>query len=188
MTIDDTPAIMLEIMTEELDAKLRALTPRQVQAIWKIIEAGHYVETPIIPRNLIHGPAPVCSAETFYSRGKWSETQQKWTRMQGWRWQPAFMDALNLAKRLASLKYTSDQLTKARQFSDEALDNAVGILRHMIDVATDQAIAEDGKYNKDRVPAAALVFKYAGLDRGDALDSPADSAEADWWRAMEDDE
>lgn len=185
--MDDTPAVILEIMTEELDAKLRALTARQVQAIWQIIEAGHFVETPIITRKLIYGPAPICTADTFYARGKWSDKQHKWTKPPGWRWQPAFMDALNLAKRLASIKYTSDQLTKARQVSDKALDGAPTVMQHMIDIATDQAIGEDGKYDPRSVPAAALVFKYAGLDRADALDSPVDSAEADWWRAMEDD-
>lgn len=78
-----------EIMTPELRAMLQELTPLQHEAIARIIEAGHYAQTPAIPGRMMKGRDRVCAAVTFYAPRT------------GWKRQPQFMDALALAKRLA---------------------------------------------------------------------------------------
>ena len=134
----------------------------------------------------------------MYRAGKWDEEKQRWRISPGWSRQPAFMEALNLAKRLA-LRYNVDEEfiairqanRRARLSSPDIMTELVRIARNLPasipSVPSTESIPSTPTdiAPRDQIAAAALVLKHAALDA--IPDDDADNPEADWWKAAEDD-
>lgn len=192
------PDDLTHLQTDELVAKLARLTQRQVDGIARIIAAGYHTEAIVCPRALTEGDDRICDGSMMYRAGKWDEEKQRWRISPGWSRQPAFMEALNLAKRLA-LRYNVDEEfiairqanRRARLSSPDIMTELVRIARNLPasipSVPSTESIPSTPTdiAPRDQIAAAALVLKHAALDA--IPDDDADNPEADWWKAAEDD-
>ena len=192
------PEEMLPILTDELVDKLMQLKPSQVRGIARIIAAGYVTERPACPRYLLTGDDPICSMTVFYRTGKWNEEKQIWDVSPGWMRQPAFVEALNMAKRLALRFNTDEEFAVVREANRRARLAAAEVMSEMISLAKPKPMlvldedegGEDKPLKVDRksqVAAATLVLKYANLDAVQ-VDDTGENPEMDWWEAAEEDE
>ena len=186
------PDELVHLQTDELVAKLSHLTVNQVRGIAAIVAAGYLTEAIICPRDLLFGEGRICTSDMMYRAGKWSEERQAYTVTPGWSRQPAFMEALNLAKRLA-LRYNVDEQyiavrstsRIAQMASPEIMQEMIHIARNLLPPSASTSPTPTDLPPRDRIAAATLVLKYAALDA--MPDDDGDNPEADWWKAAEDD-
>lgn len=202
------PDELIPLQTDDLIAKLSQLTQQQVNGIARIVASGYLTETPICPRDLLVGDNPICSPQMFYRPGRWSDDDQRWQISPGWTRQPAFIEALALAKRLALRYSTDEEYTAIRTASRHARMASPNIMQEMIAIArgiptivsipsadhtestestesTDKDAFSVEIDRKSQVTAATLVLKHATLDAIPSDDG--DNPEADWWKAAEED-
>jgi len=202
------PDELAHLQNDELVAKLTRLTNNQVRGIAAIVASGYTTEAIICPRHLLHGDDKICSSDMMYRAGRYNDEEQRWTLSPGWSRQPAFMDALNLAKRLALRYDIDDEYVAIRQTNRRARMASPDIMQEMIRIAlarpsmpftssmsptesgqiqivVDNTIDANPATPRDQVAAATLILKHAGLDA--IPDDDGDNPEADWWKAAEDD-
>lgn len=199
------PDELAHLQNDDLVAKLSRLTVNQVRGIAAIIASGYHTEAIICPRHLLFGEERICTTEMMYRAGKWSEERQAYTVTPGWSRQPAFMEALNLAKRLALRYDVDEEFIAVRQTNRRARLASPDIMQEMIRIARDQPsississtdagpiqIVVDNSIDanpitpRDQIAAATLVLKHAALDA--IPDDDGDNPEADWWKAAEED-
>lgn len=172
------PDELVHLQTDDLNAKLARLTPRQVTAIARIVASGYLTESPLCPHSLLTGDDPICTPEMFYRTGRYDETAQRWTQSPGWSRQPAFMEALGTAKRLAMRYNTDEEYIALRMTTRFARIASPNVMEDQIQIAR-----SPGSDNKDRTAAAKLVLQYAAPDT--IADTDHDNPEADWWKAAE---
>ena len=120
----------------------------------------------------------------------WTETG-RWLpgHRPGWSHQKAFVDALQMAKRLARRLHLQEALAAVNESVRAAQMASPSVMRNMVKLATAQAANKDvelepvlGIEHKDQVAAAKVVLGYA---KPDGAASEEEDAANDWWSAAE---
>lgn len=183
---------MLRYMTWELEEQLSRLSAPQVTAINRVIEAGHLVDEPLAPYRLFVGCDAVCSRNTWVKRGTLDPATGSW-RGVGWSHQPAFVAALQLAKKLARRVQVEESLQAVRQAVQRARLASPHVVEELVSIATGQTVVRqaDGTWlkldrasvDKDRIAASRVVLGVATADP--AVEEGTDGLAADWWTAAE---
>lgn len=184
------PDDLAHLQNDELVTRLGRLTQQQINGIARIIAAGYVTEAYICPRHLLYGAGRICNSEMMYRTGKWDDERQRWRVSPGWARQPAFLEALNLAKQLARRYNVDEEYTAIAQANRNARLASPTIMQEMIAIARGLAFTESTVVpvdiaHRDRITAATLVLRYAALDA--IPDDDHDNPEADWWHAAEED-
>jgi hypothetical protein len=147
------PDSMARYATHELSELLRQLTPQQREAIGRIVQ-HHYIDNRPLAQ-LFTGDAAVCSENTYYKRGSADETGE--VRRQGWSHQPAFVEALEMAARLALQAEQGEEMQKLRKARARALNHAEAAVNTWIDVM--QASPNDSARNEAAKRVLELAYK-----------------------------
>lgn len=190
MAKERLPDAMLRYMTAELAEALAGLSQPQIDAIHRIVASGHLAEEPLAPWRMFSGEGAICSQTTWFKRGIADTETGRWLpgHRPGWSHQKAFVDALQMAKRLARKLHTQEALQAVNEGVRAAQLASPDVVRNMVKLATATKIGADGEKevigveHKDQVAAAKVVLGYAKPEGADQQDE--DEA-GDWWAAAE---
>lgn len=190
MAKERLPDAMMRYMTAELAEALAGLSQPQIDAIHRIVSSGHLAEEPLAPWRMFTGEDAICSQTTWFKRGIADTETGRWLpgHRPGWSHQKAFVDALQMAKRLARRLHLQEALAAVNESVRAAQMASPAVVRNMVKLATDRMVDKDGKElpvgveHKDQVAAAKVVLGYAKPD-GEA--SEEEDAAGDWWAAAE---
>jgi hypothetical protein len=195
---------MVAYATEGLIEKLLPLTTDQRAAIDRIVDHVYIHNQPIA--HLLTGDDKICTESNYYRNGTMDPNTGKWKRKPGWGKDPAFVEALQEAARLALTARTREELTAWAEAKRRARLATPSIVGSAIDIVTGTTVAraqltgeilydpETGEpaivprsMDKDRVAAAKILLDYARLDVMAAAGEAEQSEELEWWRATDDD-
>jgi hypothetical protein len=195
---------MVAYATEGLIEKLIPLTTDQRAAIDRIVDHVYIRNQPIA--HLLTGDDKICTESNYYRNGTMDPATGKWKRKPGWGKDPAFVEALQEAARLALTARTREELTawaeakrRARLATPDVVQGMIAIAtgyelqrdargRPVIDHATGQlAVARRMAEDKDAIAAGKALLDYARLDTVAAAGEAEQSEELEWWRATDDD-
>ncbi len=191
MAKDRLPDAMMRYMTSELAEALAGLSQPQIDAIHRIVASGHLAEEPLAPWRMFTGEDAICSQTTWFKRGIADAETGRWLpgHRPGWSHQKAFVDALQMAKRLARRLHLQEALAAVNESVRAAQMASPSVMRNMVKLATAQAVNKDGELepvlgveHKDQVAAAKVVLGYA---KPDGVASEEEDAAGDWWAAAE---
>lgn len=181
-------------ITHELAEALGKLTAQQRQAIARIV-AHHYIANQPMA-HLFQGDDPICSEVLYYRRGVVDpETGQ--AKRVGWSHQPAFVEALAMAARLALQARQAEETQAVREAVRRARLAAAPVIGQLAQIALGPGVKKtvnpDGSTtitgkpieDKDRIAAGKFLVDIA-LKNTEFGDRPADGDLADdWWKAVE---
>lgn len=179
----DGETVWFSVLDAEFIDRLAALTTRQQHAIRAIIQAGHYSDIPPAPTALIRKPHEdkpdaICNAADWWGSPRMGKDGH-WKRIP-WTRQPEFIAVLSLAKRRALAMIDAVDKEHARQTISLAAAASPNAMRTMANLSTQAADP------KSAIGAAALVFKYAGLDARKSDEQNAPAVQINWWSAAVD--
>lgn len=195
---------MIAYATEGMIEKLLPLTPPQRAAIDRIVDHVYIRNQPIA--HLFQGDDKICTEANYYRNGIMHPDTGQWKRKPGWGKDPAFVEALREAARLALTARTREELTAWAEAKRRARLATPSIVESAIDIVTGTTVAraqltgeilydpDTGEpaivprsMDKDRVAAAKILLDYARLDAVAGAGEAEESEELDWWRATDDD-
>lgn len=190
------PAGLFDLATEELANALEPLSQQQIDAIYRIvIVERHTAAEPPAPYRLLYGDDKIVSAGTWARRPRFDPETGEQTRRPGWTHQPAFMAALNLAKRSLRRHQARTMIDQIDQAYAESAAAAAAVTRGMIEIATDTItdpetgeIQRRGTEDRDRISAAKMLApQWEALRKESREQDPAANEQlADWIGAVED--
>lgn len=191
MVKERLPDAMLRYMTAELAEALAGLSQPQIDAIHRIVESGYLAEEPLAPWRMVTGDKAICSQTTWFKRGIADAETGRWLpgHRPGWSHQKPFVDALQMAKRLARQMHTQAAMAAVNDGVRAAQLASPAVVRNMVKLATASVVDKEGKSievtgieHKDQVAAAKVVLGYVKPDGATQSD---DDAAGDWWTAAE---
>lgn len=198
------PPRMVGYATEGLIDKLLPLTTDQRAAIDRIVDHVYIRNQPIA--HLLTGDDKICTSAKYYRNGDMDPGTGKWKRKPGWGKDPAFVEALQEAARLALTARSREELHAWAEAKRRARLATPSIVESAIEIVTKTTIAraqltgdilydpETGSphivpqsMDKDRVAAAKILLDYAKIDMTTAAAGEQErDEEAEWWEAAED--
>lgn len=163
-------------ITHELAELLGGLTAQQRQAIARIV-AHHYVEN--LPlAHLFQGEDKICSEALYYRRGKVDPATGQ-ARGVGWSHQPAFVEALRMAARLALQARVGEETHAVR----EAVRRARLAASSIVGTLASDAVFSEAPVDRTRAGKVLLDIALKNTEFGER---PSDGDLADdWWKAAE---
>jgi len=181
------PNAHVNFVTWELSEAMRVLSQQQADAIFRIaVTEGHIVDDPLAPYRLFVGDDKICS-KALWVRKPGVSAKGKEIKP-GWSHQPAFVNALQMAKRLARQRRAGAMQSAMDEAAELAQEASPDVIREMVQIARNQD--EDGNQREvkesDQVRAGALVWKIAS-DTANESESDSEIAN-DWWGAADETE
>lgn len=162
--------------TYELSLLLGKLTGPQREAIARIVPHCYVENKPLAA--LLSGENKIVSEATYYRKGTVDpETGQ--AKNVGWSHQAAFVEALDMARRLAIATRIGEETHAVQEAVRRARLAAAPIMTGLV------RIAANADADRDRIAASKEVLGIALRDTQFG-DRPTDGDLADdWWRAVE---
>lgn len=174
--VDQLPDAMLGYATYELAELLGKLNSQQRAAVGRIVEHVYIANRPL--SELLRGDDKICTESNYYRRGKIDPDTGQLATKPGWVHDPAFVEALSAARRLAIAARTREETTALAEAKRRARLATPGVVDGL------QRIVERGEKDSDKVSASKVILDYAGQPEGEGVASEA----SDWWEAAEDDD
>ena len=173
----DTPRTALRYMSYELAEALGVLSDAQQRLIFRAVLHDRYTGKTLIPWKFIGtGPGKLVAERTYCGHGETDADGN--VHGAGWLHQPAFVEAVRLAKARVLEVDLEDDLRLVAKAREGARRKLAAVVRRWDDIMDDEKVPA-----RDRIAAGSCLVEFGvgGLAQGEG--AAAGSEEADWWKA-----